>query len=975
MEQVSLPQNLQGIHILNRPQTGKDGKLYFHNAKYIFSIAADMPKLFAGQGLRGIPNKITDFYAARDSTFWVIDDSMVYHFNYAKQAFTGKYCKINGDTIFPKINYFSCWNQYLIFSNGKGQFYCMDTTNKAPFLKVKLPAYDEGPYWVHSTDGGNVMLTTGKRWYLLQQNGVLKELIRFNDVEYARSVTLLKNGWLYVWTRKAELYAIQTQTLEVKKHTFPRLVLRPVGRIQFNGQEYAALGGPDSLYLFHPDSSNYFTWKNSARQDGHKIQPPFGLVYQEASGKVWIPNGKGLAHFYSPERITNPWFLSLTFLDTMKINNFQEPYCIQPSRYHPFVLFTSGNQLHITDTVKKQIVKTAKLEAFNSLTFTQLTELDAHKWIIAAKQGLFVFHIMENRFEPILYNGNPLRNALYSVFKDSIFVGEANDQLLAAPLHQIHELVVLTHFPKRIEYLKNFQDTELIAFTQFGLFRRHGNNPWEPITAANTISLKQLNSSAIGIHQANGELLIFAENTLVIINMHTWTLKNKLTFSSPDIPYSADKIIEIDKEHIGIIYRNAPLVIINIKNGLHYTLGMQQGWWGHNMGALSDIVKGNHSDWWATFDGGIVHYPQNWLLTPPAKPNMPIIENILIQFQPHPFPSSFYRYSPLEVSYKEGAISFDLGGYPKDSIEYSLPPYDVIWRKGTIATFTNLPGGTYTFKTRVAGAYGTYSPEKIMMIKILPPIWKTTWFRVLASFLLAVTAYCLFRWRLRIETTRQNRILQLAQSELKAIRSQMNPHFIFNCMAAIDGLIATGQSQKASAYLSKFSKLVRQVLQLSEKQLISLADEINTLHLYLQLEQLRMQDEFTYSITVEEGLEEQVEIPPMLLQPFVENSIIHGLKSSADHQKKILISVKRTHEKIRIIIEDNGIGRQEAAKKAGSNTHHQSMGTRLTTDRLKIMEQVLPIKTNFYYTDLVCTRGLASGTRVTIEIVNLNENL
>jgi LytS/YehU family sensor histidine kinase len=257
-----------------------------------------------------------------------------------------------------------------------------------------------------------------------------------------------------------------------------------------------------------------------------------------------------------------------------------------------------------------------------------------------------------------------------------------------------------------------------------------------------------------------------------------------------------------------------------------------------------------------------------------------------------------------------------------------------------------------------------------MLIKVLPPFWKTFWFKITASLLIALGGYGLFRWRLHIQESRQNRSLQLAQSELKAIRSQMNPHFIFNCMTAIDALIATGQSRKASAYLAKFSKLVRQVLQLSEKQLISLADELNTLKLYLQLEQLRMQDAFDFSFEIAEGLEEMVEIPPMLLQPFLENAIIHGLKPSLKPQKQIHVSAGKEAGKVIFNIEDNGVGRRPGNINPGK--HHTSMGIKLTGDRLKMMEQVLPMKTNYFYTDLFDNGGTPSGTRVTIELTYQN---
>ncbi|MCU0389113.1 MAG: hypothetical protein MUE71_10955, partial [Chitinophagaceae bacterium] len=138
-------------------------------------------------------------------------------------------------------------------------------------------------------------------------------------------------------------------------------------------------------------------------------------------------------------------------------------------------------------------------------------------------------------------------------------------------------------------------------------------------------------------------------------------------------------------------------------------------------------------------------------------------------------------------------------------------------------------------------------------------------------------------------------------------------------------------------------------------------------------EQLRMQDDFDFTFVISQGLEEQVEIPPMLLQPFVENAIIHGLKPLHTGKKQLQITIGKEKGKIIFNIWDNGIGRSAAEKNATTGKHHQSMGTKLTGDRLKMMEQVLPIKTNYYYTDLLGANGEAAGTNVTIELTYLNE--
>ncbi len=966
-EPVNLPLHLQGFSGLQRPVSDGDGRLFSHNTRFIIHINARVPEPFAGQGIRGIPEKISGVNADRNGVLWAFDDNRFYYFDYRQQSFKGRLAIINGDTIRPFHWHAGCWNRYLLFSAGRGKFYCMDTSQQTPFLKVQLNEKDGGPYRVFQLDANHVLLTTGKNWYVLLPNGALKPVMHFNDTEEAQSATLLQNNWLFVWSRSATLYAIHLQSGKQRTCKIDRPVVRPLGNLKFNGTEYAALGGPDSLYLFNPDSISYFTWKNSIRQQGHKIQPHFGPVFQDKAGMVWIPNGQGIARFKTPEPVSYPWFFFLARLDSIPVNDFREPKYVRVSQYAPHVLVTTGNQLHILDTNQKRIIQTAVLPAPNTLSFTQLKELNAEKWIAGAKQGLFIFNRTSNSFEPVLFKGEKLGNVIFAVKQDSIFI-ESKGRLLSAPLHNPKALQPIETHPELINQMEIYGQDQLIAMTQTGLYRRKANGSWSAISYAGNRSLVQRAATAMGIHRLRKEIILYTDGMLTVADGQSDTIKKKIFINAPEIPYKAFKIVELDSLHIGLVYKNSSLGVVNIETGRYYALGMQQGWWGQHMGAQTDLIKGTGNDFWATFDGGVTHYPPGSLTTPPPAPHAPDISKIFIQFRPHPYPPSFYQQHPLEVSYRDGAIGLEMNGYPADSIEYCLWPFDTTWHKGTIASFTNLPGGLYTFKTRIAGANGSFSSEKSMLLKILPPFWKTAWFRLVASLILALTGYLLFRWRLHLQATRQNRSLQLAQSELKAIRSQMNPHFIFNCMTAIDGLIATGQNQKASAYLAKFSKLVRQVLQLSERQLISLSDELNTLTLYLHLEQLRMQDDFSFSFEIEEGLEDRVEIPPMLLQPFVENAIIHGLKSTSKNVKLILIGAKKEGQKITFTIEDNGIGRAASHTNHSSGRQHQSMGTKLTGDRLKMLEQVLPIKTNYYYTDLYETDGRPSGTRVSIEL-------
>ena len=212
------------------------------------------------------------------------------------------------------------------------------------------------------------------------------------------------------------------------------------------------------------------------------------------------------------------------------------------------------------------------------------------------------------------------------------------------------------------------------------------------------------------------------------------------------------------------------------------------------------------------------------------------------------------------------------------------------------------------------------------------------------------------------EISRINTVL-----ELKALRAQMNPHFIFNCMSSIQECMLTGRLDDANTYLSKLSKLLRMVLNHSDDESVSLEVELEMLKLYLELESVRLKDGFRYEIAVDEEIfPEEMKVPTLILQPFAENAIWHGLlnKPSDRHLK---IRIEANHETLSCIVEDNGVGRVRAAEMESSRKRHQSKGMELVRKRLEILrEKTQELKTGFTIRDLYNEDNISQGTSVEI---------
>lgn len=215
--------------------------------------------------------------------------------------------------------------------------------------------------------------------------------------------------------------------------------------------------------------------------------------------------------------------------------------------------------------------------------------------------------------------------------------------------------------------------------------------------------------------------------------------------------------------------------------------------------------------------------------------------------------------------------------------------------------------------------------------------------------------------------------VQLAEARLSALQSQMNPHFVFNALNSIKWMILDGNNEKASRYLSKFASMIRMTLDHSKEVFVTLDENIRYLKTYLEMEQLRFDDSFTYNIHVGNNIDTaETTIPSMMIQPLVENAIWHGL-TQAEAEKKVLIRFTQDDNTITCTVEDNGIGINRAQKlKENSNSPHRSVGLENLQNRVKIMNEKYDMNCSLVITDLKKTDKKSSGTRVVLQFNVVN---
>lgn len=336
--------------------------------------------------------------------------------------------------------------------------------------------------------------------------------------------------------------------------------------------------------------------------------------------------------------------------------------------------------------------------------------------------------------------------------------------------------------------------------------------------------------------------------------------------------------------------------------------------------------------------------------------------------------------SKIDLKHYENSISLSfssLGITFPDNIKYQyrLLGYDKEWvttSERNYVSYTNLSSGDYEFQVRCTNADGVWSSLLTRLnISIATPFYRTWWFISLAILLLGQLVFLVYKNKLNQirekEAIRIQYTKELAEVEMKALRAQINPHFLFNSLNSINNFILRNDTKLASRYLVKFSQLVRNILNNSSATYISLGEELETIELYILIEGMRFSNQFSYQIDVEHLLPlGQIRIPSLLLQPYVENAIWHGLLHK-DGEKHIRISVKRKDEEyICIEIEDNGIGRASAKELENKNRKHTSYGMSLGESRLRLMNTENGLRASVEVVDLYDDKRQATGTRISI---------
>ena len=347
---------------------------------------------------------------------------------------------------------------------------------------------------------------------------------------------------------------------------------------------------------------------------------------------------------------------------------------------------------------------------------------------------------------------------------------------------------------------------------------------------------------------------------------------------------------------------------------------------------VNDVVDLDGELWIGT-ENGLVHFKQ---FPNPALIPAPIIEKLLVNNQDTSLKTEL-RLKPSQNNITIHFFSLHFRSKGNIVYRYRLNPVEKDFHitKSRFTNFPNLAAGAYTFEVQAKGEDDAWSESTKQAFDIRLPWWKTFWFLTICVITICSSAYFYYHARLKNFKKTSAQAAKMKDLELAALRAQMNPHFIFNSLGSVQQYIAQNKPEEANRYLSRFAKLIRLALHSSVEGKHSLSDEINMLDHYLALEQMRFKGRFNYTITSDPDMDQDaISIPPMLVQPFVENAVLHGVKHK-ESEGRIEVNFSIQDDTLEVSVKDNGKGMK--TQNNGEAKEHKSVGTSLTNKRLALL--------------------------------------
>ncbi len=491
-----------------------------------------------------------------------------------------------------------------------------------------------------------------------------------------------------------------------------------------------------------------------------------------------------------------------------------------------------------------------------------------------------------------------------------------------------------TYFIKSVENIRarsvvyNKKQNTLYYATNFGLFK---------VTPTETVEIKMQENSFYASRLLLFDDVLYAQTTkgnlYKIVDNHAFELLNE----KMGVPNFEIKMIKKFKDYLLFVSQQS-IHRLNTLTGDLFIYDVNIAPY-----EINDILLDDSVLYILTNSGVIKNISTHSSANPPISSLFVVTDFKVGEDSYNNTLNNTFEYFQNQISIQFSVL--DYGKIIQEPVYYNLnnEGWKLISAETRTLEFPSLSPGSYSLQFKL----GNTIQEPIINFTITPPFWLTWWFFVLCFLVLLSIGWLYYRYQIsllfkQIKLLRENIQLEknLSKSILTSIKSQMNPHFFYNALNTIQAYIFTNDAENAGKYLSKFSKLTRKILEMSESDTVLLSEEIDTLTLYLELEQVRFDDNFTFIFDIDQKLDlEMVKIPPMLIQPYVENAVKHGLLHKQG-EKKIQLKFEKIEKLLVITLEDNGIGRKRSEElNSIKNAKHKSFSTGANAKRLEVLNQ------------------------------------
>lgn len=706
---------------------------------------------------------------------------------------------------------------------------------------------------------------------------------------------------------------------------------------------------------------------------------------ETSNGKLWICTSEGIAeykenaiYFEDLPYLLNGQSISYIFTDKEDItwaSSLNEGIFVIPNLNVKFV-YIKGNNLPATNFTALKVINNGELYAgthsghiFYVNLKKQEFQLLNTKFTSAAvrhfgkhKEDILVSHgnISRIRNKQIV-ESSPVFNARhFIILGDSIYfvTPETNGKISIKNLKSDEKFIKENSYAGG-KYIHYESINKVLYYSlSNGLYKVENNN-WEEVKINNQSlypsSINSYKDYLLVPSHENGFYIIKDGNLVLLVNENNSIINDPI------------KLLHVTTKYIWAISRKF-IYRINLNSLEISKFNSLIGIPPQDINAIDDF---DGHIYFAT-NRGIKYMPENlnWHIS--IKPSIQIL-NVQTsdgKFKNTPEINLSYSDSRLEINFS----ALSLKSKNNYKIAYQLKGLDSTWNYvnagATKIHYPSIPSGNFTFEIKTIDDNLIESETERIKISVETPIWLRWWFILISGIIFGLLIFLFFYYRAirrSQKLTIQNRLIS---SNLLALRAQMNPHFLFNSMNSIQALIVKLEVRKANFYMTTFSKLLRKILEASDEESIALSNELAIIKGYLELEKLRFGDDFNFEIKVDEDVDiEDYFIPSMLIQPFVENSLKHGLLHKLGEKK---LEIFLTMEDVLVVnIKDNGIGRERSAV-INTRQHNKpvSFATEAMKKRIQLLSQYHKMEFTIDTIDLY-ENGIARGTHVKIKIPDL----